>query len=97
MAEGTEKYKKAFHLADSIVRRIGHILSSAMERVGNPDLVKGGLDRPRIKTLESVARKAEEKRWSVDEAIEKCWDFVGFRVVCNNLQDVSSVLSHKYM
>ncbi len=62
---------------------------SALERVGNPDLVKATIDKPRVKTLPSVARKAKEKGWSVEETIEQCWDFVGFRVVCNNLQDVS--------
>jgi putative GTP pyrophosphokinase len=60
-----------------------------LEQVGSPDLVKGGIEKPRIKSLDSIARKATEKGWSIDETIEKCWDFVGFRVVCNNLQDVS--------
>jgi ppGpp synthetase/RelA/SpoT-type nucleotidyltranferase len=88
VAEDAEKYKKAVELADAIVRRIGGQLSSALERVGSPDLVKGALDKPRVKSLASIARKAKDKGWSVEETIEKCWDFVGFRVVCNNLQDL---------
>lgn len=87
MAEGAEKYKKAVELADTIVRRIGGQLSSALEKVGSPDLVKGVLDKPRVKSLAGVVRKAKDKGWSVEETIEKCWDFVGLRVVCNNLQD----------
>jgi ppGpp synthetase/RelA/SpoT-type nucleotidyltranferase len=89
MAEDAAKYRQAVELADTIVRRIGGLLSSALERVGSPDLVKGVLDKPRIKSLTSIARKAKEKAWSFEETIEECWDFVGFRVVCNNLQDVS--------
>jgi ppGpp synthetase/RelA/SpoT-type nucleotidyltranferase len=84
-----KKYTKACQLADTIVRRVGNILSSALEQVGSPDLVKGGIEKPRIKSLDGISRKAKEKGWAIDETIEKCWDFVGFRVVCNNLQDVS--------
>jgi ppGpp synthetase/RelA/SpoT-type nucleotidyltranferase len=83
------KYRKAVELADAIVRRIGGLLTSSLEKVGSPDLVKGVLDKPRIKRLSSLTRKAKQRNWSIDDAIEKCWDFVGFRVVCNNLQDVS--------
>jgi len=89
VAEQAAKYIKAVELADVVVRRIGALLASSLEKVGSPDLVKGVLDKPRIKLLSSLARKAKQRKWSIEEAIEKCWDFVGFRVVCNNLQDVS--------
>jgi ppGpp synthetase/RelA/SpoT-type nucleotidyltranferase len=88
MGDAAEKYAKAFELADTVVRRIGKMLSTALEQIGNPHLVKAVFDKPRIKLLPGVARKAEERGWSPEEAIEKCGDFVGFRVVCNNLQDV---------
>ena len=89
MAADAKKYAEASQLADTIVRRVGHILSSALRQLGSPDLVKGQIEEPRIKSSDSIVRKASEKGWSVEQAIEKCWDFVGFRVVCNNLQDVS--------
>ncbi|MBZ5668067.1 MAG: hypothetical protein LAO30_26235 [Acidobacteriia bacterium] len=88
MNDAAEKYGKAYELADSIVKRVGKVLSSALEKIGNPDLVKVVFDKPRIKQFTGVVRKAQERRWSQEEAIEKCGDFVGFRVVCNNLQDV---------
>jgi ppGpp synthetase/RelA/SpoT-type nucleotidyltranferase len=88
MGDAAEKYGKAVELADTIVRRVGKVLSAALEQIGNPHLVKAVFDKPRIKLFPGVARKAQERGWSPDEAIEKCGDFVGFRVVCNNLQDV---------
>jgi len=89
VAGDAEKYEKAVELAEIIVRRMGRVLSSAVAGVGNPELVKAVLDKPRIKSLASLARKAADKGWSIEDTIQKCWDFVGFRVVCNNLQDVS--------
>jgi putative GTP pyrophosphokinase len=88
MADWSEKYSKAVELAGTVESRVGKLLFSALERLGNPDLVKAVLDKPRIKSLGSVAQKATEKGWSVEEAIERCCDFLGFRLVCNNLQDV---------
>src|SRR2546427_1083257 len=86
-AEG-EKYEKAVKLAENVVSRVGTLLSAALGRVGNPELVRGTLEKPRLKELSSIVRKAKERGWSVEDAIERCWDFVGFRLVCNNLQDV---------
>lgn len=88
MSDASQEYGKACELADTIVRRVEKVLSSALERIGNPDLVKAVFDKPRIKAFTGVVRKAKERGWSPEEAIEKCGDFVGFRVVCNNLQDV---------
>jgi hypothetical protein len=47
------------------VRRIGGLLSSGWK--GKPDLAEGVLDKPRIKSLTSIARKAKEKAWSLEE------------------------------
>lgn len=88
MRDAAKKYGKACELAETIVRLVAKSLSSALEQIGNPDLVKAVFDKPRIKLLTGVVRKAQEHGWSPEEAIEKCGDFVGFRVVCNNLQDV---------
>jgi ppGpp synthetase/RelA/SpoT-type nucleotidyltranferase len=88
MAEKNEKYVRAINLADTVIAQIGKLLSTALEEIGNPALVKAVLDKPRVKPLSSISRKAQERGWSIDDAIEKCWDFVGFRVICNNLQDV---------
>lgn len=82
-----EKYARAHELTRAAADRIRQSLLKALREIGNPELVRASLRKPRIKTLMSVARKANEKGWTVEEAIEKCCDFVGLRVVCNNLQD----------
>src|SRR5260370_24015273 len=87
MADATDRYSKEHEHAGTILTRIEKILSSALEHIGNPDLVKAALEKPRMKRLEGVLRKAKERGWEPEEAIEKCRDFVGLRVVCNNLQD----------
>jgi ppGpp synthetase/RelA/SpoT-type nucleotidyltranferase len=87
MEEENEKYAKAVEHAENIVSRVGKLLFSELQRIGNPALVRAVLDKRRIKDLNSIIRKAQAHGWSIDDAIEQCWDFVGFRVVCNNLQD----------
>lgn len=42
----------------------------------------------RIKSFARLKRKAERFGWTVEEAINKAQDFIGFRLVCDNLQDV---------
>jgi ppGpp synthetase/RelA/SpoT-type nucleotidyltranferase len=41
-----------------------------------------------IKSYERLLAKAVRRGWTIEEAIRTAQDFVGFRVVCNNLQDV---------
>ncbi len=42
----------------------------------------------RIKDLSSVQRKAESSGWEADQALSRCGDLIGGRVVCNNVEDV---------
>lgn len=41
----------------------------------------------RVKKLGSVRRKAARNGWPLDEALAKCGDLVGGRIVCNNTED----------
>lgn len=92
MSETAEaKYRRAVQLAENVANQMERVLSTALRRLGNPDLVRAALGKPRTKELASLARKAVDRKWTIEEAIEKCGDFIGFRIVCNNLQDAARV------
>lgn len=81
-------YEQAEALAKHIVADINQRIESALAKLGDPHLIRGKLAPPRIKKPESLRRKAAEFGWTFAEALTNARDMIGFRVVCNNLQDV---------
>jgi ppGpp synthetase/RelA/SpoT-type nucleotidyltranferase len=83
-------YERIRALADVAVQTVGKRIDDALRRLGDPYLVRGQVTEPRIKNVASLKRKATAKQfqWTFEEALTKAQDLVGFRLVCNNLQDV---------
>lgn len=82
-------YEACRRLAEIVERDLSAQIAAALRRVGDPNLVRAEPSRPRIKSFDSLNRKASKKGWKGKAAIENATDLVGFRIVCNNLQDVS--------
>jgi ppGpp synthetase/RelA/SpoT-type nucleotidyltranferase len=87
-SDETRAYEQAEALAKHIVVAISQQVESALAKLGDPHLIRGKLVSHRIKKPESLRRKAAELKWTFVEALTKARDMVGFRIVCNNLQDV---------
>jgi ppGpp synthetase/RelA/SpoT-type nucleotidyltranferase len=83
-----EKYEGHLPFLEAALRALAERLVGAFGRLGDPYLVRARIGDRRVKPRTSVTRKARRKGWTFTEALEKCPDLVGFRVVCNNLQDI---------
>ena len=81
-------YDDAAELALIAERQVRLTVVKALAALGSPELVRGRLDEQRVKPKASVERKAKQKHWTPNEMFERCEDFLGMRMVCNNLQDV---------
>lgn len=93
MGNAEDKYEKMLPFMDAASKELGKLLTEALSNLGDPHLVRARVDSRRIKTLASLKRKAGEHSWTVENALDKAIDLVGFRVVCNNLQDVERAAS----
>lgn len=80
-------YEEAHRLATLAITDLERQIGSSLTKLGDPHLIRARMSPPRIKTLESLRRKAAEREWSVSQALARARDVIGFRIVCNNLQD----------
>jgi ppGpp synthetase/RelA/SpoT-type nucleotidyltranferase len=80
-------YDQAHGLAELGCLNIGKYIAAAIGKLGDPHLIRAKVSKPRIKELGSLRRKSKQHGWTVPEALEKARDFIGFQVICNNLQD----------
>jgi len=80
-------YEEAHRLARLARAQIKTEILAALRRLGDPHLIRARIARSRIKTLDSLRRKATEHGWSFPQALSKARDVIGFRIVCDNLQD----------
>ena len=85
-------YQRAKRLASLLLPDIEKRLKNALITLGDPYLVRARIEPSRIKELHSLKRKASQKEWDLEEALTKATDFIGFRITCNNLQDVHRVV-----
>ncbi|MGH8542098.1 MAG: GTP pyrophosphokinase [Gammaproteobacteria bacterium] len=70
-------------------RQVEQIVQRVIAGLGDRDLVRARIvDEVRIKSRESLARKAREHSWETDEVFQRVPDAVGARLVCANLEDV---------
>jgi ppGpp synthetase/RelA/SpoT-type nucleotidyltranferase len=81
-------YEKYRDLANVAIEAIETSIQNALRDLGDPYLVRAALDSFRIKSFDRLKQKAARFRWTIDQACKKAQDFIGFRVTCNNLQDV---------
>jgi ppGpp synthetase/RelA/SpoT-type nucleotidyltranferase len=81
-------YSEIERQARAAVSDIGGNIKHALRSLGDPYLVRAQIGEPRIKSQESLRRKALIHRWKPEDAITNASDFLGFRIACNNLEDV---------
>ena len=67
------------------------VLVTLLGQIGSSQLVRARVAEARVKSLKSVERKAAKNSWSESQALEYVTDLVGFRVVCNNIEDAQRI------
>jgi ppGpp synthetase/RelA/SpoT-type nucleotidyltranferase len=81
-----------YHARRPVLRKARKKLRSVLEAVAtaieDKALVRAEVRSLRIKQLASIERKADRKRWNPADALQRCGDLIGGRVVCNNIEDV---------
>ena len=81
-------YKRKFPVLRSAKDRLRSILEKVIATIEDRKLVRANIRRLRIKKLSSIRRKADKNGWSAEDALWRCSDLIGARVVCNNIEDV---------
>lgn len=89
LAELYENSKPLLQTAEDHLRRM---VLDALGKISNSLLVRGRIAGLRIKSLDSLARKAERNGWSPSSAISNAPDMIGARIVCPNIDDVYRVV-----
>ena len=85
--EIARRYRYLFPALDRCREEGLSVLTTLLGQVGQFHLARGRLTEPRVKPLRSVQDKALTNGWQPDEALERTTDLVGFRIVCNNIED----------
>ena len=88
MAKLPQIYKRKFPVLRRAKDRLRSILEKIIENIEDRNLVRARIRKLRIKKLSSVQRKADTNGWSAADALWRCSDLIGARVVCNNIEDV---------
>lgn len=86
-AEDQQSYERLRRLGDIARQDVDRRIRATLDALGDPVLIRAVSAPARVKSLSSLIRKARQQNWSVLEAFGKAQDFVGCRLVCNNLQD----------
>jgi ppGpp synthetase/RelA/SpoT-type nucleotidyltranferase len=81
-------YSQRERLASIAVSDVQDRITATLRALGDPHLVRATVEPCRIKSFARLKQKAERFGWTIEEAIDKAQDFIGFRLVCDNLQDV---------
>lgn len=85
------EYQSAKRLAEHAARDILAKIQAVLGGMGDPFLFRARVDTWRVKSESSLARKARQRKWDLRKAFREASDFLGFRLVCNNLQDVERI------
>ena len=88
MAKLPQIYKRKFPVFRRARDRLRSILEKIIENIEDRKLVRAQIRRLRIKKISSVQWKADTNGWSAVDALRRCSDLIGARVVCNNIEDV---------
>ena len=86
--ELAELYEAKLPVLNEASHRLRRHLEDVLRHAGDPQIVRARLLPLRVKTLDSVSAKADGHGWSGSDAIYRCPDIVGARIVCNNVADV---------
>jgi ppGpp synthetase/RelA/SpoT-type nucleotidyltranferase len=70
-------------------KRLKLIITDTASQITDKNLVRFHIRDPRIKSLQSISRKAKLNNYSQDETLKNIFDLVGIRIVCNNTEDVT--------
>ena len=68
------------------------LLSLRLGQLNRMNGTRARLTDSRVKRPGKIWKKAVERRYSPSKAFKKIIDILGFRIVCNNLSDVQSVI-----
>lgn len=81
-------YEQKKPVLDRAKDRLMSLLTKVVSTIEDKKLVRAHVLRVRVKELSSLQRKVQENEWKPDEALSRCGDLIGGRVVCNNIEDV---------
>ncbi len=87
------RYKEILPYCKAASKEVRKHIRYALNKLGDPYLVRAHIDSCRVKEIDSIQRKAKDNKWSFPQALSNLNDLVGFRVVCHNLQDVERAAS----
>ncbi len=88
MSKLDQEYKRRFPAMQQAKRKLDSLLREVISTIEDRTLVRAQLSDLRIKTLQSLRRKAARDGCKAQQAITHSGDLVGGRVVCNNTEDV---------
>ena len=88
MAELRKIYKDKYPVFRRAKNRLRSILKEVVTTIEDKTLVRAEVRSVRIKELSSLQRKAENNGRDADQALSRCGDLIGGRVLCNNVEDV---------
>lgn len=88
MSAFEKAYERKRPALERAVGQLELLLQNVLIGIEDRKLVRAEFDDVRPKSLTSLKRKARKAGWSPDEALSRCPDLVGGRVVCNNVEDV---------
>lgn len=88
MSELSDIYRRREEDLAQALQRLKALLRDVERRIEDKALVRARLPEYRVKSLESLERKARKNQWKGKEAFTQCQDLIGARVVCNNIEDV---------
>lgn len=88
MGELSDAYKQRWPVLQRARQILESILKDVVAAIEDKTLVRADVRSVRIKDLPSLERKSQENGWKAAEALSRCGDLIGGRVVCNNIEDV---------
>jgi len=83
-----KEYKSLEPILHKCRAELKRIIIVWLGKVQNPELARIRLTESRVKLLTSLWKKAQKKKWKVQEILKEIKDLVGFRIVCANIEDV---------
>lgn len=84
----SDAYERRYPALRRADERLQSILKSLAAAIEDKTLVRAEVRPSRIKGVAELERKARKNQWGPDDALSRCGDLVGGRVVCNNVEDV---------
>lgn len=83
-----EAYNRTRPALKRATDRLTSLLQDVVGQIEDPKLVRAKFGAVRPKGVTGLERKARDAGWTPDEALSRCCDLIGGRVVCNNVEDV---------